>query len=71
MDEVLRSLLWTIFFIIPVILLLGSWVFGSRVLATNYLAKDLKEYFYVFRILMMFYFGGMFLIYVFFQLFDL
>jgi hypothetical protein len=51
MDEVLRSLLWTIFFIIPVILLLGSWVFGSRVLATNYLAKDLKEYFYVFRIL--------------------
>jgi|TARA_B110000881_G_scaffold107402_1_gene94217 uncharacterized BrkB/YihY/UPF0761 family membrane protein len=71
MDEVLRSLLWTIFCIIPVILLLGSWVFGSRVLATNYLAKDLKEYFYVFRILMMFYFGGMFLIYVFFQLFDL
>ena len=71
MDESLRSLLWTVFFIIPVILLLGSWVFGSRVLATNYLAKDLKEYFYVFRILMMFYFGGMFLIYVFFQLFDL
>ena len=69
MDEVLRSLLWTIFFIIPVILLLGSWVFGSRVLATNYLAKDLKEYFYVFRILMMFYFGGIFLIYVFFSTF--
>jgi hypothetical protein len=31
MDEGLRNLLWTVFFIIPIILLLGSWVFGSRI----------------------------------------
>ena len=69
MDEGLRSLLWTVFFIIPIILLLGSWVFGSRIGDKTFSKKYLKESFYVFRILMMFYFGGIFLIYVFFSTF--
>ena len=71
MDEGLRNLLWTVFFIIPIILLLGSWVFGSRIGDKPFSKKYLKKSFYVFRILLMFYFGGIFLIYVFFELFDL
>ena len=69
MDEVLRSLLWTIFFIIPVILLLGSWVFGSRIGDKPFSKKYLKESLSAFGIVMMFYFGGIFLLYIFFSTF--
>ena len=69
MDEGLRNLLWTVFFIIPIILLLGSWVFGSRIGDKPFGKKYLKKSFYSFRILIMFYFGGMFIIYVFFSSF--
>ena len=69
MNEDLRVLLWTVFFIIPIILLLGSWVFGSRKGDKPFSKKYLKNSFYVFRILLMFYFGGIFLIYVFFSTF--
>tara|TARA_B110000259_G_C13755831_1_gene298549 strand:+ start:281 stop:466 length:186 start_codon:yes stop_codon:yes gene_type:complete len=56
MDEGLRNLLWAVFFIIPIILLLGSWVFGSRIGDKQFSKKYLKESFYSFRILIMFYF---------------
>jgi len=42
MDEDLRVLLWTVFFIIPIILLLGSWVFGSRIGDKTFSKKYLK-----------------------------
>ena len=69
MDEGLRSLLWLVFFIIPIILLLGSWVFGSRIDDKIFSDKYLKETFYSFRLLMIFYFGGIFDIYIFFSTF--
>jgi len=69
MDEGLRSLLWLVFFIIPIILLLGSWVFGSRIDDKIFSDKYLKETFYSFRLLMIFYFGGIFVIYIFFSTF--
>ena len=69
MDEGLRGLLWTVLFIIPIILLLGSWVFGSRIDDKIFSDKYLKETFYSFRLLMIFYFGGIFDIYIFFSTF--
>ena len=71
MDEGLRSLLWKVFFILPIILLLGAWVFGSRIDGKIFSDKYLKETFYSFRLPIIFYFGGIFVIYIFFQLFDL
>ena len=56
MDEGLRNLLWAVFFIIPIILLLGSWVFASRIGDKQFSKKYLKETFYSFRILIIFYF---------------
>jgi len=45
MDEGLRSLLWLVFFILPIILLLGSWVFGSRIADKPFSKKYLKNFF--------------------------
>ena len=58
MDEDLRNLLWIILIIIPSILLLGSWVFGSRIDDDIFSIKYIKESFDVFKLLMMFYFGA-------------
>ena len=58
MDEGLRNFLWAVFFIIPIILLLGSWVFGSRIDDDIFSIKYIKESFDVFKLLMMFYFGA-------------
>ena len=69
MNEDLRVLLWTVFFIIPIILLLGSWVFGSRKGDKPFSKKYLKESLSAFGIIMMFYFGGIFLLYIFFSTF--
>ena len=69
MDEGLRNLLWAVFFIIPIILLLGSWVFGSRIGDKPFSKKYLKESLSAFGIVMMFYFGGIFLLYIFFSTF--
>ena len=71
MDEGLRSLLWLVFFILPIILLLWSWVFGSRIADKLFSKKYLKESLSAFRILMMFYFGGIFSYIFFLPLFDL
>ena len=56
MDDGLDSLLWFVFFIIPIILLLWSWVFGSRIGDKPFSKKYLKESLSAFGILMMFYF---------------
>ena len=55
MDDGLGSLLWFVFFIIPIILLLWSWVFGSRIGDKPFSKKNLK--------------GGIFLLYIFFSTF--
>ena len=69
MDEGLRNLLWLVFFILPIILLLWSWVFGSRIGDKPFSKKYLKESLSAFGIVMMFYFGGIFLLYIFFSTF--
>ena len=69
MNDGLGSLLWFVFFIIPIILLLWSWVFGSRIRYKPFKKKYLKESFLAFGIVMMFYFGGIFLLYIFFSTF--
>jgi len=61
-DEGLRNLLWIILIIIPSILLLGSWVFGSSIDDDIFSIKYIKESFDVFKLLMMFYFGAIFFI---------
>ena len=45
MDEGLRNLLWKVFFIIPIILLLDSWVFDNRISDKPISRKYLKESF--------------------------
>ena len=69
MDDGLDSLLWFVFFIIPIILLLWSWVFGSRIGDKPFSKKYLKESLSAFGIVMMFYFGAIFLLYIFFSTF--
>ena len=69
MDNGLGSLLWFLFFIIPIILLLWSWVFGSRIGDKPFSKKYLKESLSAFGIVMIFYFGGIFLLYIFFSTF--
>ena len=71
MDDGLGSILWFVFFIIPIILLLWSWVFGSRIGDKPFSKKYLKENLSAFGIVMMFYFGGIFSYIYFFQIFDL
>ena len=66
MDEGLRNLLWILLAIIPAIILLGSWVFGSRIGDKIFSNKYLKESFSVFKTLMTFYFGAIFFIVIFF-----
>jgi len=66
MDEGLRNLLWILLAIIPAIILLGSWVFGSRIGDKIFSNKYLKESFGVFKTLMTFYFGAIFFIVIFF-----
>jgi len=61
-DKGLRNILWIILIIISAILLLGSWVFGSRIDDDIFSIKYIKESFDVFKLLMMFYFGAIFLI---------
>jgi len=68
MDEGLKTLLWIILFIIPIILLLWSWVFGSRIGDEIFSKKYLKESFDVFKYLLMFYFGAVLFIIAFFFL---
>ena len=55
--------------IITIILLLGSWIFGNRIDDKPFSEKYLKETFYSFRLLVIFYFGGIFLLYIFFSIF--
>ena len=69
MDDGLGSLLWFVFFIIPIILLLWSWVFGSRIGDKPFNKKYLKESLSALGIVMMFYFGSVFLLYIFFSTF--
>ena len=66
MDDVfsILQLLWEsnvlliVFIIIPVIVLLGSWVFGSRIDDDVFGDKYLKESFDSFKTLMIFYFSA-------------
>ena len=66
MDDVfsILQLLWEsnvlliVFIIIPVIVLLGSWVFGSRIGDDVFGDKYLKESFDSFKTLMIFYFSA-------------
>ena len=44
-----------LFIIIPIILLVGSWIFGSRIGDEVFSDKYLKESFDVFKTLMIFY----------------
>ena len=50
-------------------ILLWSWVFGSRIGDKPFSKKYLKESLSAFGIVMMFYFGGIFLLYIFFSTF--
>tara|TARA_B100000780_G_scaffold76779_1_gene51786 strand:- start:20 stop:256 length:237 start_codon:yes stop_codon:yes gene_type:complete len=45
-----------LFIIIPIVLLVGSWIFGSRIGDEVFSDKYLKESFDVFKTLMIFYF---------------
>ena len=73
MDDVfsILQLLWEsnvlliVFIIIPVIVLLGSWVFGSRIGDDVFGDKYLKESFDSFKTLMIFYFSAIFICYTF------
>ena len=64
MDEAIEILkiLWEsyvlllLFIIIPIVLLVGSWIFGSRIGDEVFSDKYLKESFDVFKTLMIFYF---------------
>ena len=47
-----------LFIIIPIVLLVGSWIFGSRIGDEVFSDKYLKESFDVFKILMIFYFSA-------------
>ena len=66
MDDIcsILQLLWEsnvlliVFIIIPVIVLLGSWVFGSRIGDDVFGDKYLKESFDSFKTLMIFYFSA-------------
>ena len=65
MDEGLKNLLWILLVIIPAIILLGSWVFGSRIDDDVFGDKYLKESFDSFKTLMIFYFSAIFICYTF------
>ena len=61
--EILRILwesyvLLLLFIIIPIVLLVGSWIFGSRIGDEVFSDKYLKESFDVFKTLMIFYFSA-------------
>ena len=66
MDEAIEILkiLWEsyvlllLFIIIPIVLLVGSWIFGSRIGDEVFSDKYLKESFNVFKTLMIFYFSA-------------
>ena len=47
-----------LFIIIPIVLLVGSWIFGSRIGDEVFSDKYLKESFNVFKTLMIFYFSA-------------
>ena len=47
-----------LFIIIPIVLLVGSWIFGSRIGDKVFSDKYLKESFDVFKTLMIFYFSA-------------
>ena len=47
-----------LFIIIPIVLLVGSWIFGSRIGDEVFSDKYLKESFDVFKTLMIFYFSA-------------
>ena len=49
MDESLKNLFWILLAIIPAIILLGSWVFGSRIGDKIFSNKYLKESFGVLK----------------------
>ena len=67
MNDGLGSLLWFVFFIIPIILLLWSWVFGSRIGDKPFSKKYLKESLSAFGIVMIFFWRHIFVIYIFFN----
>ena len=66
MDEGLKYLLFLILVIIPAILLLGSYVFGSRIGDEIFSIKYLKGTFDCFKTLIILYFSAIFFIIIFF-----
>ena len=59
------NVLFLLFIIIPIVLLIGSWLMGNSINREMLGEEYLKESFNVFKILLIFYFGAILLVVLF------